>query len=155
MITKYFKSNRIYVDGTFEACPMFCYQVFTINTFIQAQQFPLIYGLLPRKLRDIYNLFFRCVKTKAFKCDCYISPVETTSDFEFPLIQSLEFQIPSACIHDCYYHFSVSMEKCTESWTSGRVQRKKTYQEIYTKEWSHYFCAIQFVCAAIKTWNTR
>jgi len=46
------EATTIYVDGTFEICPRLFYQVFTINTFIHGQQFPLVYGLLSGNLRD-------------------------------------------------------------------------------------------------------
>ena len=53
------------------------------------------------------------------------------SDFELLLVQSLELQFPSACIHGCYFHFtqclwrkvqSLGLVEATEvTATSGRV----------------------------------
>ena len=45
------EAKTIYVDGSFEVCLNLFYQLFTINAFINGQQFPLVYGLLPRKTR--------------------------------------------------------------------------------------------------------
>ena len=45
---------------------------------------------LPGKSRDIYNRFFMCVKAETLKCDVRISPAEIMSNFELPLVQSLE-----------------------------------------------------------------
>ena len=75
----------------------------SFNGFIQGQQFPLVYSLLPGKSRDVYNRFFMCIKAEALKCDLRIYPGEIMSDFELPLVQSLELQFPSACIHGCYF----------------------------------------------------
>ena len=109
------EAKSIYVDGTFEVCPRLFFQVFTINAFIQGQQFPLVYGLLPRKSRDVYNRFFMCIKEEALKCDLRISPAEIMTDFELPLVQSLELQFPSACIHGCYFHFTQCLWRKVQS----------------------------------------
>ena len=83
------EATTIYVDGTFEICPRLFYQVFIINAFIYGQQFPLVYGLLPGKSRDIYH--------------------------QLALVQSLEHEFPGACIHGCYFYFAVFVEKSAET----------------------------------------
>ena len=54
--------DTIYVDGTFFTCPSLFRQLFTINGFVDGQQFPLVYGFLPTKSRADYNRFFTIVK---------------------------------------------------------------------------------------------
>ena len=100
------EATTIYVDGTFEICPRLFYQVFTINAFIHGQQFPLVYGLLPGKSRDIYHQFFMGVKEEAMNNGQHISPEEIMTDFELALVQSLELEFPGARIHGCYFHFA-------------------------------------------------
>ena len=93
---------------------------------IHGQQFPLVYGLLPRKTRETYNRFFSVRKIRSFKFGLQISPDEVMSDFELPLAQLLELQFPGAHIHECYFlsdHFSQCLwiEKGPESWSSRGV----------------------------------
>lgn len=58
--------ETIYVDSRFEICPRVFYQVFTINAFIHGQQFPLVYRLLPGKLRETYNHFVLSSQIKSW-----------------------------------------------------------------------------------------
>ena len=99
-------SETIHVDGTFEICPRLLYQVFTINTFVHGQQFPLVYGLLPGKSREVYNQFFMAVKEEALKSGVHFSPDEIMTDFGLAVVQALELPFPGARIHRCYCHFS-------------------------------------------------
>ena len=68
--------------------------MFTINAFIHGQQFPLVYGLLPGKSRDVYHEFFMGVKEEAMNNGQHISPEEIMTDFELTLVQSLELEFP-------------------------------------------------------------
>ena len=51
--------EALYVDETFQVCPM---QLFTINGFVNGQQFPLLYALLPFKTRADYDRMFTYLK---------------------------------------------------------------------------------------------
>ena len=52
----------IYVHGTFSTCPSLFHQLFTINGFVDGQQFPLVCRFLPTKSRADYNRFFTIMK---------------------------------------------------------------------------------------------
>ena len=79
------RAGSIYVDGTFEICPRL-FQVFTIIAFVHGQQFPLVYGLLRGKSREVYNQFFMAVKEEALKFGAPFSPDEIMTDFELALV---------------------------------------------------------------------
>ena len=135
------EATTIYVDGTFEICPRLFYQVFTINAFIHGQQFPLVYGLLPGKSRDIYHQFFMGVKEEAMNNGQHISPEEIMTDFELALVQSLELEFPGARIHGCYFHFAQCLWR--------KVQRLGLVEEYKEDEFIRRFmqksAAIAFV----------
>ena len=54
--------ETIYADETFQVCSAIVTQLVTINGFINGQQFPLVYGLLPSKSQNDYNRIFSYLK---------------------------------------------------------------------------------------------
>ena len=56
-----------YMYGTFKACPSLFYQLFTLNSFCQDQQFPAVYMLLPGKSRQVYDKAFLLLKQELQK----------------------------------------------------------------------------------------
>ena len=57
-------------------------QLFTINGFINGQQFPLVYSFLPTKSRADYNRFFTIVKEEMQNQGLTFQPIAIMSDFE-------------------------------------------------------------------------
>ena len=68
--------DTIYVDGTFTTSSLY-YQLFTINGFINDQQFPLVYYFLPTKSRADYNRFFTIVKEEMQNLGLTFQPTAT------------------------------------------------------------------------------
>lgn len=53
---------KIFVDGTFEYCTKFFYQLFTIHGFKNGHYIPLLFCLLPNKSKEIHKHLFLYVK---------------------------------------------------------------------------------------------
>ena len=68
--------DTIYLDGTFTTSSLYC-QLFTINGFINGQQFPLVYYFLPTKSRADYNRFFTIVKEEMQNLSLTFQPTAT------------------------------------------------------------------------------
>ena len=98
--------NTIYVDSTFSTCPSLFCQLFTINGFVDGQQFPLVYGFLPTKSQADYNRFFIIVKKEMQNSGLTLQSSAVMAEFELALIQAMELQFPSTTIMGCYFHFS-------------------------------------------------
>ena len=98
-------AETVFVDGKFHTCPQLFYQIFTLHTFKNGQQFPLAYCLLPDKSRDTYQRTFGLLKEKAEELSLDFSPVVVLSDFELAIIQAAELSFPTADIKGCYYHY--------------------------------------------------
>ena len=53
------EADCLYMDGTFQTCPCFYYQIFIIK---YGQTFPMVYALLPNKQQAISNRMFMMMK---------------------------------------------------------------------------------------------
>ena len=72
--------------------------------------------------------FVMCVKSGALKCDHHISPVEIMSDFQLPLVQSLDLQFPCTSIHGCYFHISQRLWRKVQNLGLNKATRQKIVQ---------------------------
>jgi len=50
--------EKIFVDGTFEFCSKYFYQLFTIHSLKNGHYIPLVFTLLPNKLSSTYQYLF-------------------------------------------------------------------------------------------------
>ena len=53
--------DEIFVDGTFECCPKFFYQLYTIHGLSNGHYIPLVYALLPGQSEDNYRNMWTCL----------------------------------------------------------------------------------------------
>jgi hypothetical protein len=71
--------DTIYVDGTFDYCPKYFYQLFTVHGYKNGQYVPLVFALLPSKKTATYTTYSSllineclkirfCFKTKKSCC---------------------------------------------------------------------------------------
>ena len=93
--------DTIYVDRTFQVCLSMFMQLFTINGFVHAQQFPVVYALLPSKTRADYNRMFTYLKEELQNRGLQMSPQSVMANFELVVIKSLEVQLPDIEIQGC------------------------------------------------------
>ena len=106
--------DTIYLDGTFTTSSLYC-QLFTINGFINGQQFPLVYYFLPTKSRADYNRFFTIVKEEMQNLGLTFQPTAIMSDFELAFLQALELQFPNTQILGCLFYFSQCLWRKVQS----------------------------------------
>ena len=91
--------EALYVDRT--GLPQHVYATF--NQFVNGQQFPLVYALLPSKSRADYNRMFTYLKEELQNRGLQMSPQSVMADFKFAVIQSLKMKLPGVEIHFTFY----------------------------------------------------
>ena len=109
MLERLSTANIWYIDGTFKFCPSLFYQLFTINIFVEEQQVPAVYMLLPGKSRLIYDKAFLSLKQAMQERDLDFEPLEILVDFELALHQSIRLHFPGTLIRSCYFHFNQAL----------------------------------------------
>ena len=103
--------DTIYVDGTFTTSSLYC-QLFTINWFINGQQFPLVYYFLPTKSRADYNRFFTIVKEEMQNLGLTFQPTATIVILSC-FIASFGIAIPQHSNPRLFF-FSMPVERSTK-----------------------------------------
>lgn len=94
-------SERWYGDGTFDTAPnLFC-QLYTIHGIKDFESIPLLYGLLPSKEFDIYEIFFTQVRELV---DDYAPPIFSL-DYERAAINAINSVFDESEIRGCFFHF--------------------------------------------------
>lgn len=74
--------ETLYMDGTFEYCVNHFTQFFTIHGFKNGQYVPLVFCLLPNKLKTTYNTLFNIIIEKCREKGLHWSPTTIVIDFE-------------------------------------------------------------------------
>ena len=117
-------AETIYMDGTFKASPQIFEQLYSIHATYRGHVVPVVYALLPDKLRETYHSMFDVLKRKMAELDLTFNPQIIISDFEASLIPTLRHHFPNCDHHGCYFHHTQAI------WRN--VQRKglqKDYEE--------------------------
>lgn len=96
------KSASVYMDGTFEYCPKYFYQLYTIHGFINNTYVPLLFALLPDKTINTYTNLFEKIR----KLD--IIPNTFVVDFEIAVHKTLEIIFEGCDIRGCNFHLKQS-----------------------------------------------
>jgi hypothetical protein len=89
------------MDGSFDYCPKFFAQVFTIHCVANGHYVHLLFCLLVSKLGDTYKTLF----TKINEVLCNFSPKKIIVDFEVA-INAAQITWPSAHIAGCQFHLT-------------------------------------------------
>lgn len=93
-----------YVDGTFEYCPRFFTQLFTIHGLKNGHYIPLVFCLLEDKKSSSYYLVFKYIIEECIKLNCPVSPKVITSDFEISIHNGIRKAFPEADLRGCRFH---------------------------------------------------
>lgn len=94
----------IYMDGTFEFSSKFYMQLFTIHGLENDHYVPLVFFLLPNKLRITYREAFKHLSRVAIQFGRKIAPNRVVADFEMAIHKSVSDVWPSAAIVGCRFH---------------------------------------------------
>ena len=100
--------GHIYVDGTFQTCPLF-YQIFSLHGFKNEKQFPLVYALLPDNTHQTYSRLLELIKQKTVSLGFNLAPSRFLGDFELAIKQAVDLRFPLADFKGCYFHFSQAL----------------------------------------------
>lgn len=96
--------KRIYLDGTFNYCPQFFCQFFTIHGYYNGHYIPLIFSLLPNKRSETYQKLFNIVKAICINNSVTLDISEIVVDFEKGIHKAVEQVWPLAQVIGCRFH---------------------------------------------------
>ncbi|XP_050059707.1 uncharacterized protein LOC126550995 [Aphis gossypii] len=105
-----FLSNlkTIYVDGTFQYCPKFFLQMFTIHGLINDYYIPLAFFLLPNKESKTYEKAFTYLNESCSKYNATFAPDTVFVDFEIAIHKAVCTVWTEAEIKGCRFHLGQS-----------------------------------------------
>lgn len=97
----------IFCDGTFKFCLHPFYQLYSLHINLGSDTtynniVPVIFALLPNKLKKTYEMMFRLIKSQIPEW----KPKSFTLDYEMAAIQAIESVFPEVPVSGCYFHFS-------------------------------------------------
>ncbi|CAF4234089.1 unnamed protein product [Rotaria sp. Silwood2] len=88
-LTFLFSAKHIMMDGTFDTCPPYFDQVYTIHAIKHEKGYPCVIGLLCDRKARTYRELFRELKHHATRLKTTFNPNTITSDFEKALIKAV------------------------------------------------------------------
>jgi len=108
--------EKIFVDGTFEFCSKYFYQLFTIHGLKNGRYIPLAFTLLPNKLSSTYEYLFRVLTSKCATFNLHFSPKTVVPDFEQAIHFTVKKVWPSITLVGCRFHLTQgwwrNIQKC-------------------------------------------
>ena len=96
--------------------PLFFPQVFVILVEMHGGIHPVLYALLPNKLRSTYDILFSMLLE--IESECY--PEAIYCDFEVANFKSLQEHFPTAEIRGCFFHLTQNLYKRLTSFGLSR-----------------------------------
>lgn len=118
-------ASHLFVDGTFEYCPKYFLQLFTIHGLKNDRSIPLVFCLLPNKTTASYNLVFKYLKEECLKLNLPLTPETITADFESAIHKAISQAFTQTAIRGCRFHLGQSFyRKIKEIGLSTAYQNK-------------------------------
>ncbi|XP_068242338.1 uncharacterized protein [Palaemon carinicauda] len=100
--------HELFMDGTFQYCPKFFMQMYTIHGFQNGHYVPLVFMLLPGRSKEIYTKAFNFLLSILNSHCLEFSPESIHVDFEQAVINTLENLCPTSIIKCCKFHLGQS-----------------------------------------------
>jgi len=97
-------ATALYIDGTFQYCPKFYFQLLTILGLLNGHYVPLVFCLLPSKEQATYTL---CFEALCDICTCHglvLQPRRVVTDLEVGLQNACKTAWPCASVLACRFH---------------------------------------------------
>lgn len=91
-------TQRIYMDGTFYACPSLFDQLYVLHCFIKNEMFPVLFVLMPDRKKDTYIRMFALIKKTCQDNGFDFNPKCFQVDYEIAVIQAVKETFPRAKI---------------------------------------------------------
>ncbi|KAE9521938.1 hypothetical protein AGLY_017672 [Aphis glycines] len=100
------QSHTIFVDGTFEYCPKYFTQLFTIHSLKNNFYVPLVFCLLKNKSYETFTQAFKYIQNKCNEKNLTFNPKNVTVDFEISIHNAILSVWPSTNIIGCCFHLT-------------------------------------------------
>ena len=113
------RTVHIYMDGTFKISPTIFFQLYTIHGFIRSTSFPLIYALLPNKIKETFTRLLEEVK----KLIAEFHPQSFLIDYEMAMYGAIRAVFPEASIRGCFFHFSQALYR--KLWFEAKIRHRQ------------------------------
>ncbi|KAE9525471.1 hypothetical protein AGLY_014271 [Aphis glycines] len=100
------QSHTIFVDGTFEYCPKYFTQLFTIHSLKNNFYVSLVFCLFKNKSYETYTQAFKYIQNKCNEKRLTFNPKNVTVDFEISIHNAILSVWPSTNIIGCCFHLT-------------------------------------------------
>ena len=97
-----FENIVILGDGTFQYCPKFFKQLYTLHVCQDGHYYPLLYFLLPNKKNETYETMLQKLKVE-------LETVNVSTfliDFEASMVCAVRKTFPQGNVRACYFHLA-------------------------------------------------
>jgi hypothetical protein len=89
-LTNLVSADIIYGDGTFYTSPTQFTQLYTLHAMVDDVMYPLVFGLLPGKSKEIYDCYFNLLKITCQQHQLQLTPQTFFIDFETATCNSVQ-----------------------------------------------------------------
>lgn len=134
--------SKFYMDGTFDYCPKYFTQLFTIHVYNNATYIPVAFCLLKNKLKSTYVKLFDLIVTKSNELGSKFLPEIIVIDFEQAIHSSVKESFPNSKIIGCRFHLA-------QAWYRkiGQLGLSTEYKDGSSDigKWLHYVYGLTFL----------
>lgn len=116
---------QILSDGTFQYCPRFFLQMYTLVGYSNGQYIPSVIALLPSKSRKTFRRIFQNISDIAYSMDVDLQLKCLRMDFETAAHQGLKDVFSDATIKGYHFHLSQAWRRKIQSLGLSRVFKDK------------------------------
>lgn len=121
-------TETVYMDGTFDFCPKFFTQLFTIHGYKNGHYVPLVFCLLPDKKQSTYQTCLNMLCQKCSESDLQFYPKSVVIDFETAIHNAIMDTWEEARVSGCRFHLSQAWYRKIHS--LGLSQDYKNHTEV-------------------------
>jgi hypothetical protein len=103
-LTNLVSADIIYGDGTFYTSPTQFTQLYTLHAMVDDVMYPLVFGLLPGKSKEIYDRYLNLLKTTCQQHQLQLTPQTFFIDFETATHNSAQRAFTQATLKSRFFH---------------------------------------------------
>lgn len=98
--------GKFYMDGTFQFCPKYFHQLFTIHVYANGHYIPVLFCLLVNKQQQTYRRMFQFINSKCRDLGYTWNLEEAVIDFEIAISNAIKEVFPAVKITGCRFHLA-------------------------------------------------
>ncbi|XP_060870098.1 uncharacterized protein LOC132944652 [Metopolophium dirhodum] len=137
-------SLPLFADGTFNYCPKYFYQIYTIHVYKNNIYLPLVYFLLNGKSTECYTKMWNFLKELCGSFNLSFKPNLIRVDFEISAHIAIKFVFPECKILGCKFHLGQSWyRKLNQDFPTLRNEYNNSESE--TGKWLKNFFGLSFL----------